>query len=121
MNANQWKKLRVSIHLPFDAMHEIIIMKISDEQMAFEAIKKEIEVIKARNKRVEADKGWETSWTRRVFIAVVTYFVAAVWLLLIGDTYPLLKAFVPAVGYIFSTLSLPFVKKWWMQYKHLKQ
>ena len=84
--------------------------------MNLEEVAKELNSIKSRNNRVEADKGWETSWIRRGFIAVVTYLVAAVWLLLIGDTYPLLKAFVPAVGYILSTLSLPFVKRWWMKH-----
>lgn len=29
-------------------------------------LEKEIEQIKARNKRVELDKAWETSWTRRI-------------------------------------------------------
>lgn len=85
--------------------------------MTIEELNKDIEIIKERNKRVEADKGWETSWTRRGFIAVVTYLVADVWLLLIGDSYPSLKAFVPAVGYILSTLSLPFVKRWWVKNK----
>lgn len=85
--------------------------------MTIEELGKEIEIIKERNKRVEADKAWETSRTRRGFIAVVTYLIAAVWLLLIDDSYPLLKAFVPAVGYILSTLSLPFVKRWWVKNK----
>ena len=76
-------------------------------------MKKEIESIKKRNKRVEIDKAWEISWTRRIFIAIVTYIIAGIWLVLIHDTYPWLKAFVPAAGYVFSTLSIPFVKKWW--------
>jgi hypothetical protein len=78
-----------------------------------EEFQKEIEIIKARNKKVETDKAWETSWTRRIFIALATYFIAAFWLVLINDTSVWLKAFVPAGGYILSTLSLPFIKKWW--------
>jgi len=74
---------------------------------------KEIETIQERNRRVELDKAWETSWTRRLFIAIVTYIIAGVWLVIIHDTYPFLKAFVPSVGYILSTLSLNIVKKWW--------
>lgn len=31
-------------------------------------LEKEINDIKARNKRVELDKAWETSWTRRICI-----------------------------------------------------
>lgn len=76
-------------------------------------IEKEIQAIRERNQRVEIDKAWETSWTRRIFIALVTYIIAGVWLVLIHDTYPWLKAFVPTAGYVLSTLSIPFVKKWW--------
>lgn len=76
-------------------------------------IEKEIEIIKERNRRVEADKGWEVSWTRRAFIMAVTYFIAALWLSLIDETDFWLKAAVPAGGYLLSTLSLPFIKKWW--------
>lgn len=76
-------------------------------------IEREIETIKGRNSRVEADKAWETSWTRRIFIALGTYLIATLWLVIIGEVSPWLKAFVPAVGYILSTLSLLFVKKWW--------
>lgn len=76
-------------------------------------IEKEIEAIKERNQRVEIDKAWEVSWTRRLFIAAVTYIIASVWLVLIHDTDPFLKALIPTVGYILSTLSLPIIKKWW--------
>lgn len=76
---------------------------------------KELEAIKERNKRVEAEKAWEISWTRRLFIAAVTYALAGVWLLVINDSYPWLKAFIPAVGYLLSTFSLPLIKNWWMK------
>ncbi len=76
-------------------------------------IEKEIEIIKERNKRVEADKAWEISWTRRLFIVISTYIIAGIWLVVIHDTFPWLKAFIPSVGYMLSTLSLPFVKNWW--------
>jgi hypothetical protein len=78
-------------------------------------IEKEILNIKERNKRVEADKAWEVSWTRRLFIGVVTYVLAGIWLVMINDSYPWLKAFVPAVGYMLSTFSLPLVKNWWLK------
>lgn len=76
-------------------------------------IEKEIGIIKERNNRVETDKAWEVSCTRRMFIAMVTYFVALLWLNIIGETGIYLKAVVPTGGYILSTLSLPFIKKWW--------
>ncbi len=76
---------------------------------------KEIEVIKARNRKVEADKAWEISWSRKLFIAVSTYIIAGIWLVAIHDIFPWLKAFVPALGYLLSTLSLPFIKNWWIK------
>ncbi len=74
-----------------------------------------IDAILERNKRVEFDKAWEVSFTRRLVIVVITYAVAVVWLLLIDETIPLLKAVVPVAGYILSTLSLPFIKKSWIK------
>jgi hypothetical protein len=76
-------------------------------------IEREIEIIKERNARVEADKAWETSFTRRAFIAMATYLIASLWLVMIGETSIWLKAAVPTGGYILSTLSLSFIKKWW--------
>ena len=40
-----------------------------------EQIKSDIEQIKQRNARVEADKAWETSLFRKILIAVLTYIV----------------------------------------------
>ncbi len=75
----------------------------------------EIQQIQQRNKRVEIDKAWEISWTRRSFVALVTYGLASIWLELIGANDPLLNALVPAGGYLLSTLTLPFLKSWWMK------
>ena len=75
----------------------------------------EIQALKARNQKVEADKAWEQSWARRLSIGLMTYVIAGVWLALIHDAYPWLKAFVPSAGYILSTLSLPFIKNWWVK------
>jgi len=38
-------------------------------------IEQEILKIIERNKKVELDKKWETSFTRKILIAVLTYFV----------------------------------------------
>jgi hypothetical protein len=72
----------------------------------------EILSLKERNKRVEADKQWETSWFRRMVISLMTYAVAAVWLAVIKEPNLWWKAFVPVAGYMLSTLSLPAIKKW---------
>lgn len=56
--------------------------------MTPEEIEKELIAIKERNWRVEMDKAWEISWTRRLFIAVATYVIAGVWLVWIEDSNP---------------------------------
>lgn len=78
-----------------------------------EQLQQELLAIQERNRRVELDKAWETSWTRRLFIAALTYAVAGFWLVLIHEVYSWFKAFVPAGGYLLSTLSLPVIKRWW--------
>ncbi len=78
-------------------------------------MKKEIEKIKQRNKRVEADKAWEVSKTRRVIIALLTYFIAALFLYLINAPRPWLNALIPTGGFLLSTLTLPFFKKLWIR------
>ena len=83
--------------------------------MTEQEIQKEIEEIKERNRRVETDKAWEVSWARRLFISIVTYVVAGIWLILIHETRAGLKALVPVVGYVLSTLSLPPLKRWWIK------
>lgn len=79
-------------------------------------MKEEIESIKARNERVELDKAWETSITRRVIIAFLTYLVVVLFLWTINIQRPWLNAIVPVVGFILSTLTLPFFKKIWVRY-----
>jgi len=36
---------------------------------------KEIRKIQERNKKVDSDKAWETSLSRKIIIAILTYFV----------------------------------------------
>lgn len=73
----------------------------------------ELQTIQERNKRVELDKAWETSKTRRTIIVIFTYVVAASFLSVIGNPSPQINALVPVGGYFLSTLSLPIIKKWW--------
>lgn len=84
-------------------------------------IEQEILQIKNRNKKVENDKAWEVSWTRRLSIAVFTYIIAEAWLLIISEPHSWLKAFVPVVGYILSTLSLPPIKRLWTNQNNLNR
>ena len=74
----------------------------------------EIKNIKARNARVELDKKWETSWTRRICICVLTYFVVILYNLTIQSVDNVfLSSLVPVIGFTLSTLSLGFVRKVW--------
>ena len=43
--------------------------------MELRDLEKNVEEILERNKRVELDKKWETSTTRKVCIAILTYIV----------------------------------------------
>ena len=72
------------------------------------------EKIKERNKRVEADKAWEISITRRFIIALMTYIIISIYLISINVLNPWLNAIVPTVGFILSTLTLPLFKKFWL-------
>ena len=74
----------------------------------------EVKKLTERNKRVETDKAWETSKTRRIIIAVITYSVVVIFLYSIGATKPWLSALVPTVGFLLSTLTLSLIKKFWV-------
>lgn len=77
-------------------------------------------VIEQRNNRVEADKAWETSWTRRLLLTLFTYLAIGIYLWAIDVSRPWLNAIVPAVGFMLSTLTMPFFKKLWLN-AHNKQ
>ncbi|MBP7708707.1 hypothetical protein KA107_03400 [Candidatus Pacearchaeota archaeon] len=77
-------------------------------------MKEQINQIKERNNRVEADKAWETSNARKIIIAVMTYVVVVIFLLLIKVPNAWLNALIPTLGFLLSTLSLPFFKKYWL-------
>ncbi len=85
-----------------------------------EDLEKEINLIKQRNKRVEREKSWEVSWTRRIMVAVLTYVVVAVFFFYVGAPDPMETAIVPTIAFLLSTLSAPFIKKLWLKYIHEK-
>lgn len=77
-------------------------------------IEKEIKMIKKRNKRVELDKAWEISFTRRVCIMILTYIVVIIYSYLIKQyDNILLSSLVPVIGFTLSTLSLKYIRKLW--------
>ena len=76
----------------------------------------EITKLKQRNLRVEEDKAWETSYTRRALLTLFTYLAIGCYLQAINISDPWLNAIVPAVAFMLSTLTLPFFKKLWLKH-----
>lgn len=83
--------------------------------MEIHDLKKEIEAIKERNKRVEADKAWETSWTRRLVILALTYAVIVIFLFTVELPEPFLNAIVPSIAFVLSSSTVPIIKKIWLK------
>jgi len=82
--------------------------------MEIKEIEQEINNIKKRNKRVELDKKWETSWTRKICICILTYVVVIIYSYLVRNYDNIfLSSLVPVIGFILSTLSLRFIRKIW--------
>lgn len=80
-------------------------------------IEARIEVIERRNNKVERDKAWETSATRRGSIALLTYVVVVSYLTMIDNDNPLINGLVPVAGFILSTLALGFIRTLWEKHK----
>jgi hypothetical protein len=78
-------------------------------------LEREVEAIKERNLRVEADKAWETSNFRIFSLTIITYIVATLVLYFIGAKNFLLNALVPTAGFFLSVQTLPAIKKWWIK------
>jgi len=79
-------------------------------------LEKRIQTIETRNKKVELDKAWERSWTRRILLALFTYLAIGLYLNAIDIHDPWLNAIVPTIGFLLSTLTLPFFRKQWEKY-----
>lgn len=77
-------------------------------------LEKEIKKIQERNKSVELDKAWETSWTRKICIMILTYIVVIIYSYVIRKYDNIfLSSLVPVIGFTLSTLSLKLVRKIW--------
>lgn len=79
-------------------------------------LEERIVAIEQRNKNVETDKAWETSIARRVLLILFTYLSIGFYLHAIAVPDPWLNAIVPAIGFLLSTLTLPFFKNLWSKY-----
>ena len=81
-----------------------------------ENFEKRLKEIESRNSRVEIDKSWETSLSRRGLLTLFTYLAIGFYLQAIKIQKPWLNAIVPAVAFTLSTLTMPFFKKVWVKY-----
>lgn len=79
-------------------------------------LKNNLEKISARNAKVEADKAWETSITRKIIIALLTCLIVVIFFTVVNLSKPWLNALVPTAGFLLSTLSLSVFKKIWLKY-----
>lgn len=80
-----------------------------------ENLETRIKLIETRNDRVEADKAWETSLVRRCLLAAFTYLSIGLYLQAINIDRPWINAIVPAIGFMISTLTMPFFKRLWLK------
>ncbi len=77
-------------------------------------LEEEIKSIKTRNKRVELDKAWETSWTRKLTIMLLTYIVVLLYSYLVSNYNNIFfSSLVPVIGFLLSTLSLKLIRRVW--------
>jgi hypothetical protein len=83
-------------------------------------LERRIKNIEERNRRVESDKAWETSYTRRALLMLFTYLAIGFYLQAINIYQPWLNALVPAVAFMLSTLTIPLFKKLWLRYVYKK-
>lgn len=78
-------------------------------------IQQELDAIHTRNRRVELDKAWETSWTRKIIITILTYGVVVIFFWTAELPQPWTNALVPTVAFLLSTAGLKLFKQWWIK------
>ena len=78
-------------------------------------LKNEVEKIKERNAKVEADKAWETSLFRKLLVAVLTYIVIVLFFIVAELPKPFINPIVPTLGFLLSTLSISYFKTLWLK------
>lgn len=85
-------------------------------------LEEQIQELQLRNRKVEADKAWETSTIRKIIIAIITYFLIVIFFYTTNLPNPWINAIVPSLAFVLSTLTVPFCKKLWLRnYKKTKK
>jgi len=85
----------------------------SKESSDLKELAERIAAIEERNRRVEAEKAWETSVFRKISILVLTYIVMCLVFWSLGSDPFWANAIVPTLGFFLSTLSLSIIGAWW--------
>ena len=81
-----------------------------DKKISKLDLEKEIKLIHERNRKVETDKAWETSLSRKIIIAILTYLLIVIFFIFAKLEKPFIGAIVPTLGFLLSTLSLSIFK-----------
>jgi len=82
-------------------------------QNKIEILEKSIKKLEKRNKKVEADKSWETSTFRKISVAVITYLIIVIIMYLLNFKDVFTNALIPTFGFLLSTLSIDILKKYY--------
>lgn len=70
----------------------------------------ELELIKEKNRRIEANKAWETSTTRAFMVVFITYFVMILVMHALKVENLFVSAIIPTLCFLLSTLSVGSIK-----------
>lgn len=89
--------------------------------MNIKEIEAELNRITERNRRVDIDKAWERSKSRRVLLMLCTYVTIGLYMSVIHVPDAWLNAVIPTTGFLLSTLSLSFLKEHWVKRRLHKQ
>lgn len=101
-------------HIMANGKVELPFAIIPDMNDKISELETRIQKIEERNTRVENDKAWEGSWTRKILIVLFTYATIGLYLRFIVGVDPWINAIVPTIGFLLSTLTLPYFKKIWI-------
>lgn len=74
-------------------------------------VRNSISAIQMRNKKVEAEKAWETSWQKAAIILSITYVFMIFFMNIIWVKWVYVNAMIPTFWFFLSTLSLGFLKQ----------
>lgn len=73
--------------------------------------------LEERNRRVELEKAWEVSWTRRILISLLTYLIIVLFMWFFNLTNPFVNSIIPALAFLLSGPTLNIAKQAWLKGK----